>query len=85
MLASDTIPNYGKTMGKKDAMNKSVTLSLPLSVLELVERVKKQRKDPTRSDTVRILLLDALAQMRYLSTSQMKALGLKTRGVSKYA
>lgn len=59
-------------------MNKSSTFSLPESVLQLVDDVKGKRRDPTRSDTVRILLLHGLAALGYLPNSQMKALGIKT-------
>ena len=58
-------------------MNKAATFSLPESVLKLVERVRQERRDPTRSDTVRVLLLQALAAMSYLPQSQKKALGIK--------
>jgi metal-responsive CopG/Arc/MetJ family transcriptional regulator len=58
-------------------LNKAATFSLPESVLRLVERVKQKRADPTRSDTVRVLLLQALAAMSYLPESQKKALGIK--------
>jgi metal-responsive CopG/Arc/MetJ family transcriptional regulator len=58
-------------------MNKAATFSLPESVLKLVERVQQERRDPTRSDTVRVLLLQALAAMNYLPQSQKKALGFK--------
>lgn len=58
-------------------MNKAATFSLPESVLKLVDQVRQKRSDPTRSDTVRILLLQALAAMSYLPESQKKALGIK--------
>jgi hypothetical protein len=58
-------------------MNKAATFSLPESVLRLVEQVKQKRADPTRSDTVRVLLLQALAAMSYLPDAQKKALGIK--------
>jgi metal-responsive CopG/Arc/MetJ family transcriptional regulator len=58
-------------------MNKPVTLSLPESILELLDTVKQKRRDPTRSDTARVLLLQALAQMSYLPDSQKKALGVR--------
>ena len=60
-------------------MNRAATFSLPESVLKLIEEVKQKRRDPTRSDTVRILLLQALAAMSYLPSSEKKALGIKTR------
>jgi metal-responsive CopG/Arc/MetJ family transcriptional regulator len=58
-------------------MNKAATFSLPESVLKLVNRVQEERRDPTRSDTVRVLLLQALAAMNYLPQAQKKALGIK--------
>ena len=64
-------------------MNKPATFSLPESVLKLVEDVKRRRRDPTRSDTVRVLLLQALAAMSYLSDSEKKALGMKTEEVER--
>jgi len=63
-------------------MNKPVTFSLPESLLRLVDDVRRKRRDPTRSDTVRVLLLQALAAMSYLSQSQKKALGIKATGGS---
>jgi metal-responsive CopG/Arc/MetJ family transcriptional regulator len=58
-------------------LNKAATLSLPESLLALIERVRQRRRDPTRSDTVRVLLLQALAAMSYLPGSEKKALGIK--------
>jgi len=59
-------------------MNRTASFSLPESLLRLIERVGQKRRDPTRSDTVRVLLLQALASMSYLPDSEKKALGLKT-------
>jgi len=56
-------------------MNKPATFSLPESLLRLVEL---KRSDPTRSDTVRVLLLQALGAMSYLPESKKKALGIKS-------
>jgi metal-responsive CopG/Arc/MetJ family transcriptional regulator len=58
-------------------LNKPATFSLPESLLTLIERVREKRRDPTRSDTVRVLLLQALAAMSYLAGSEKKALGVK--------
>jgi metal-responsive CopG/Arc/MetJ family transcriptional regulator len=52
------------------------TVWLPKDVVELVDKVKKSRRDPARSDTVRYLLLRALADMSYLSRKTKKALGV---------
>jgi metal-responsive CopG/Arc/MetJ family transcriptional regulator len=60
-------------------MNKPVTFSLPESVLRLLDDVRRKRRDPTRSDTVRVLLLQALAAMSYLPDSEKKALGIRSK------
>jgi hypothetical protein len=44
-----------------------------------LESVQRKRRDPTRSDTARILLLQALGSMSYLSASEKKALGIVER------
>lgn len=59
-------------------MNRSSTFSLPKSILRLIDDVKDKRRDPTRSDTVRVLLLHGLAALGYLSECQRKALGIKS-------
>lgn len=58
-------------------MNKTVSFSLPKTLVKLIDVVKIKRRDPTRSDTVRILLLTALAEMSYLEPEEKKALGIK--------
>jgi metal-responsive CopG/Arc/MetJ family transcriptional regulator len=60
-------------------LTKSATFSLPESVLQLIDEVRLKRRDPTRSDTVRVLLLQALAAMSYLPRSEKKALGIVSR------
>jgi metal-responsive CopG/Arc/MetJ family transcriptional regulator len=60
-------------------LNQPATFSLPQSLLELIEVVKRKRRDPTRSDTVRVLLLQALAEMDFIPKSEKKALGIKTK------
>ena len=64
-----------------EGMNKAATFSLPTSLLRLLEEVQRKRRDPTRSDTVRVLLLQALAAMSYLRGSEKKALGIKAEEV----
>mgnify|MGYP001063582467 CR=1 FL=1 len=59
-------------------MNRTASFSLPESLLKLIDKVGDKRRDPTRSDTVRVLLLQALATMSYLPDSEKKALGIKT-------
>jgi metal-responsive CopG/Arc/MetJ family transcriptional regulator len=57
-------------------MNRSVSLSLPNGLVILIDEVGAKRHDPTRSDTVRILILEALAHLNYLPKDEMKALGV---------
>jgi metal-responsive CopG/Arc/MetJ family transcriptional regulator len=59
---------------------KGTTVWLPKDLVEIVDKFKKQRCDPTRSDTVRFLLLKALAEMSLLPEETKKALGV-TRNV----
>ena len=65
-------------------MNVATTFSLPESILKLIEEVRRKRRDPTRSDTVRVLLLQALAAMSYLPDSEKKALGIPLAQTKKY-
>ena len=58
-------------------MNRSISLSLPNRLVDLIGKVGAKRQDPTRSDTVRVLLLQALAQLNYLPEDEKKALGVK--------
>jgi metal-responsive CopG/Arc/MetJ family transcriptional regulator len=52
------------------------SISLPVKVWGLLERVKKDRQDPTLSDTIRVLLLQQLAENSCLEDREKKALGL---------
>jgi metal-responsive CopG/Arc/MetJ family transcriptional regulator len=61
-------------------LNQPTTFSLPESLVKLLEHVQRKRRDPTRSDTARILLLQALGSMSYLSASEKKALGITENG-----
>jgi len=54
------------------------TVWLPEDLVELLDKVKEARKDPTRSDTVRFLLLKALADLSFLPAITKKALGIIT-------
>ena len=60
-------------------MNRTVSISLPGNLLQLIDEVKEKRRDPTRSDTIRVLLLKALADMSFLSKDEKKALGIIER------
>jgi metal-responsive CopG/Arc/MetJ family transcriptional regulator len=64
-------------------MNKAKTVSLPTSLLKQVDQVRRERRDPTVSDTVRVLLLQALGAMNYLRPSEKKALGMKLQVVKR--
>jgi len=59
---------------------KGTTVWLPKDLVEIVDKFKNQRRDPTRSDTVRFLLLKALAEMSFLPEETKKTLGV-TRNV----
>ena len=52
------------------------SISLPVKVWGLLERAKVDRQDPTLSDTIRVLLLQQLAENSYLEDREKKALGL---------
>lgn len=54
----------------------TVSFSLPEFVVRMIGDVQKARHDPTRSDTVRVLLLKALGELGYLKAREMNALML---------
>lgn len=49
-------------------------MSLPKSLVETLRAVQGARQDPTRSDTVRVLLLKALSDLGYLKQREKVAL-----------
>lgn len=53
-----------------------VCISLQEDLVDLLDKVKEDRKDATRSDTIRVLLLEALGAKSYLSKNTKKALGI---------
>ena len=55
------------------------SISLPAKAWGLLERVKTDRQDPTLSDTIRVLLLQQLAENSYLEDREKKALRITTR------
>lgn len=57
------------------------TFWLPPDVAALVDKIRHDRRDTSRSDTVRFLILRAAAELRYLPVEQRKALGFDTAGV----
>ena len=54
------------------------TVWLPKDVVLLIDKVQEDRKDPTRTDTVRYLLLRSLAEMSFLPEETKKALGVES-------
>lgn len=57
--------------------NRTISVSLPESLISIIEKTKEKRQDPTRSDTVRILILRALAEMALLPEETKAALGIR--------
>lgn len=59
------------------------TFYLAHDLVPLVDKLKEQRQDPTRSDTIRFLLLRAMAELGVLPQQQRKALGVLGREIEK--
>ena len=57
-------------------MGKKLTIYLPEEIFNTIEELKKKRNDPTRSDTIRVLILSALAEMGFLPEDQRRAIRL---------
>lgn len=55
---------------------KGTTIWLPADVVMIVDKLKEARRDPTRSDTVRFLIMKALADMSFLPPETKKALAI---------
>jgi len=53
------------------------TIWLPDDLVDILDELKQARHDPHRSDTVRALILHALADLSLLSSETIRALGLK--------
>jgi len=52
------------------------SISLPSKLWRILERLRKDRMDPSLSATIKGLLLTRLAEMQYLNEEEKKALGL---------
>lgn len=52
------------------------TVWLPADLVCLIDKIKEMRRDPTRSDTVRYLVLRALADLGFLPADTRRALGI---------
>jgi len=52
------------------------SISLPSKLWGILERLQKDRMDPSLSATIKGLLLTRLAEMHYLNEGEKKALGL---------
>ncbi|KXA93481.1 hypothetical protein AKJ65_02285 [candidate division MSBL1 archaeon SCGC-AAA259E19] len=63
--------------------NKTLSVYLPEKLIDLLDQIQAERNDPTRSDTVRVLLLTKLAEMSYLPEKEKKAFGIPQEGSEK--
>jgi len=61
------------------AVLKVISVCLPEDIVVIIDRVKVKRRDPSRSNTIRLLLLERLAEMSLLPDEDKKALGLGGR------
>jgi len=52
------------------------SISLPSKLWRILERLQHDRSDSSLSTTIRVLLLERLAEKQYLSQEEKKALGL---------
>ena len=52
------------------------SISLPSKLWRILERLQKDRMDPSLSATIKDLLLGKLAEMHYLNEEEKKALGV---------
>jgi metal-responsive CopG/Arc/MetJ family transcriptional regulator len=62
---------------------RGTTVWLPADLVELIDEVRNRRMDPTRSDTLRYLVLRALCDMSLMPEDTKKALGLQKAGVQR--
>ena len=51
------------------------SISLPSKLWRILERLQHDRSDSSLSTTIRVLLLERLAEKQYLSQEEKKALG----------
>ena len=56
-----------------------VSVCLPDDLVQLIDDIKVKRRDPSRSNTIRLLLLEKLAEMALLPDEDKKALGMGGR------
>jgi metal-responsive CopG/Arc/MetJ family transcriptional regulator len=59
------------------AVLKVISICLPEDIVAIIDHVKVRRRDPSRSNTIRLLLLEKLAEMSLLPDEDKKALGLR--------
>jgi len=52
------------------------SISLPSKLWRILERLQRDRMDPSLSATIKALLLGKLAEMHYLNEEEKKALGI---------
>jgi len=53
---------------------KVISLCLDESLIDLLDKVKDRRRDHSRSNTIRTLILQQLAEMSFLTEDEKKAL-----------
>jgi hypothetical protein len=65
-------------MKKEKLINTSVRL--PKQLFDIIQDVQRARGDPTRTDTIRFLLMHALAELSFLPEESKKAHGVGRGG-----
>jgi len=61
---------------------KVISVCLDEGLIELLDKVKESRRDQSRSNTIRTLLLQQFAEMSFLTNEEKKALGFHS-GVNR--
>jgi metal-responsive CopG/Arc/MetJ family transcriptional regulator len=55
---------------------KVISVCLDKNLIDLLDKVKERRRDQSRSNTIRTLVLQQLAEMSFLTDEEKKALGV---------
>jgi len=64
------------TVVEKESYCRSVNVSLPKVLIDTIDKVQRDRGDPSRSETFRFLLNVALGKLSYLPEERKKAYNL---------
>ena len=56
---------------------KVISLCLDEGLIDLLDKVKDRRRDRSRSNTIRTLILLQLAELSFLTNEEKKALGVQ--------